>query len=802
MAVGDEARLLAERGRRLLEEHAAAADPRQAALALSGALTAFSTVRALLEQAGPDGPAGALAEARFLVGVTLCERYWQAVGQPGFAEDDGIRAAVLAERAEAVELLTLTMAVIDQEAPEREEAALRLGLLLHARHEHVATLGVADPAARPDDLDRAIDALRIACPVPLPPGPWRAVAGEDADEDAPAGYDAQHPGALAHLGCALADRAERDAAERDRAAAEAVLQGLLDRLYPAAWNRPAPDAEPGPADLADTAELMARERLARLLLEEHTERAVDHLELVAATSAADSPFRLSASLHLVELYWTRGDGDAARPEDAAHRLARLRDLRRLLPPDHPYGGTARWWLGNVLVRLADRDRYAATDEGREAADVLRESLGGMAEDHPVRPASHAVLGSLINALHQHEPGRYRTEEAVHHLTRAVETMEEEDHGVLRREVLNQLADVSIARDVFSTDRDGLERVIGLLDAARARPSGGPRLEGDLHGSMAAVMSKRFALTNAVGDLDEAIHHQRAAFRRAAPDDLNRMVYLANLSVSLYQRYLFGGDHQDLEASRRYTEEVLAFLPDSAHAGMEGLLKSHRQMYERNRLMLEFQEALATHHHERIGGLLAEFQVLVAAMAQDDPLRLMAIGDLGAVMFIHAAQADGEVERLMEAVHLMTDAAERTPAGHLHKAMLTLRAASALTLIAAGPPFSEHRAAAALARLDEFLADADPASLEGTRARLLRAGLLSARYQHAGRPDDVAEALAAAEAVREQLRHGPPTQLLATVNWLIASAHRARLGPGDRRAARESGLATLRQTAAAALLQAG
>ncbi|MFC5664553.1 CHAT domain-containing protein [Kitasatospora misakiensis] len=835
--VGDEVAGLVGRGRWLLDEHDAATDPRRAALALSGALTAFGAARGLLEDAGPDAPAGALAEVRYLLGLTLSVRYWQGVEQPEFAEDEAIRAAVLAERASAVELLTLTAAVLDPAAAERTEVAARLGLLLHARYEDGAT---ADAAARPDDLDRAIEALRLACPLPVPLGPWHALGvgvgtgtgtGTGVGGPAPVApdaYDDQDPGVLATLGCALADRHERDATTADRTAADAVLEGLLDRLRPqprhepgAAPPRPAPDAEPGPADLAEPVELLARERLVRLLLGPAedgggdagtVDRAVAHLEWIAATTEPDEPARLRAGLRLVDQYAARG-GDAVRPEDAAHRLARLRDLRRLLPPDHPAGGLARWLLGSTLGGLARLDRYIATDEARESVEVLREGLAGMAEDDPVRPPSHAVLGTMVNALREHDPEAYQLDEAVHHLTRAVDTMRDEDHGIQRGDVLQQLAHASIARSEFSTDRAELDRVIGLLDDARTRPSGTLWAEAHLDGSLAAVMSKRFALTNSAADLDAAIRHERAAFRRAGPDDVNRVVHLENLSVSLYQRHLLGGDHQDLELSRRYAGEVLTFLTasenssetssptSSEYPGAGRLLGRQRPMLERIRLMLEFQTAQAAQDTAWMGRAVAELEPLVAAVPEDDPLRLLAQGDLGAAMFIHTVYTSSSAERLVEAVGLMTDAADRTPAGHLHKGILTMRAAGALVLLAVQRPFNEHHAAGALRYLDDFLAETDATTLEGSRGMVMRAALLLERYRHARRPADVAEALAAAGAVRAWMRHGTPTRVLAKVSGIIAAAHRERLGPEDRRLGREIGLAGLRELAAATLLQA-
>ncbi|MEU6238766.1 hypothetical protein ABZ885_37940, partial [Kitasatospora sp. NPDC047058] len=815
-------------GRALLDEYDAHSSSARGTLALSRALTAFTTARALLEEACPAAPLQALTEVRFLLGLTLSVRFWQAQDTADYAEDEQIRHAVRAERADAVDLLALSAALLTPGTRERTTAAGRLGLLLHARHEEGHGDGPPDPAARPDDLDRAVEALRTACPAPLPPSPWpvpfEAASGPEpssgpeqhGDAEQPADAEEPEPGLVATLGCALADRHDRDGSPHDLAAAEAVLEGLLAQLRPPAWcepgsppPRPSPDARPGPAELGDPLEHAARERLALLLLgteqrpatADRTERALAHLELLAATSEPDHPVRLRAALRLVDGYQTRGGGRVTEA-DAEHHLARLHDIRRLLPPEHPLGGTARWLLGNALAQRAGLERPVVTAAAREAVVVLREGLAGMAADDPVRASSHGLLGTLVNALHEHEPDEYRTEEAVHHLETALESMDgEESNGIIRSDLLGLLAHASIVQDQYGTDRAAIDRVIGMLDESMARPSATKGFDQHAHGALAAAMSRRFVLTNATADLDAAIRHQHAAFRRATPDDVNRVVYLQNLANSLHQRFQIGGDHQDLEASRRYYDEVLAFLASTDH-GMTGihLALRERPALERSRLLLEFHIALNSRDVAGMGRAVALLEPLVAQLPADDPLRLMARGDLGAAA-VTLSMFTGDVDRRMRAVAMMAEAAEETPAGHVHKPVLTMRAASALCMLAVMPPFSAYQADGALRYLDDFLGTADPDSMEGIRGQMMRATLLLMRHRHARRAADIEAAVAAARDVRSRLQRGTPTEVLAAVSGLLAEAHRERLGPGDRRRSRETGLAGLRETATAALLQA-
>lgn len=829
---GVQADALVARGRALLAEYEDRAGSPAGARALSGALSAFATARGLLEDAGPAAAPAERAQVRFLLGLTLSVRYWQAHGTAEIAEDEEFRRAVLVERAEAVELLALATALLDPDRSERADAALRLGLLLHARHEEGVTGGAPDPAARPDDVDRAIDALLVARPDALSPGAWAALGGAGPDgagqggagaggagDAARLGTDERGRVAAVTLGCALADRYDRDGAAADLAAAAAVLSGLAVDHRPLPPTdpggpppRPGPDDAAGPDGAADSVEQDARERLVTLLLkaaeradgdERHgyTEQAVHHLELLAATTGPDSAVRLRAGLRLVDAYQALGGGKV-RPEDADHYLARLLDLRRLLPPEHRSGGSARFLLAAALAQRAPLDRGVATAESREAVAVLREALAGMAADAPVRAAAHALLGMLANTAREHEPELYTVEEAVHHLRRARELMTSEvEYGISRSDVLSQLAHAEIVQGEFTTDRAALDRVVDLIGESQARPSSTPGAEQQVHGALAAALAKRFTLTNAPEDLDAAIRSQRAAFRAAPPDDANRLVYLQNLATSLHQRFQLGGDHQDVEAALRYYDELLAVVdgPGREMAGIVPVLRE-RPMFERSRLMLEFHIALTARDTATMGRVVERLEPLVLAIPADDPQRLMALGDFGAAAATYSLFT-GDVDRRVRAVGLMVEAAEQTPADHLHKPVLAMRAASALGMLALVPVFSEHRAEAALRYLEEFLATTDPGGLEGTRGHLMRATLLLMRYRHAGRAADAAEAVATAGAVRERLRRGAPTQVLASVSALLADAHRARLGPGDRALSREVGLAGLRETAAATLLQA-
>ncbi|MGW1080683.1 hypothetical protein, partial [Kitasatospora sp. NPDC002522] len=766
-------RMLLDQGRAHLEAHEYDGEPAELDAALR--VLTDATVR-LAAVGGPASPAE-LAEARALLGFARAARHWQVREHPEYPADPAVQAAALAERAEATDLLGPAVALLEPGAADRDTAAAHLGLLLHARHED-ARADRADPAARPDDLDRAISALYTA----LGHRPAHQAEPDHLDPDT-------HVLLVATLGCALADRYDRTPGAAELRAASAQLDYALDLL----------------TDPRGELTLEVRERLAVLLLadpdspEQH-DRAVEQLEHVAADSAPDDPLRLRAALRLADLYRERAADGRARPADTDRQIDRLRDLRRLLPAEDPYGASARWLLANLLTPRAGLEGATIRALVVEAEAALRENLAALPADDPLRPPCHAVLGSLLTVLNQRDPAGYPIEDGVHHLETAVGTMAEVDHGIRRADIANQLAHATLVAGQYGTDQSQVTRTIELLHELRHSPTETAGFSQHVHASLGTAFGQRFTLSNSPQDLDAAIRHQTEAFRATAPDDLNRAVYLQNLATSLHQRYQVGGDKQDLDAALRYYDEVLAHAAAQPAEGTAQLLRAELPAIRRYRLMLGFQLALTAKDTAAMGRAVSELETLTEELAADDPLRELALGDFGAAMLIHA-MSTGRGEPAVRAIGIMVQAADRTPPGTLYKPLLTMRAAGALSMLAVQPTFSEHRAQAALDYLDEFLADADRDSMEGIRAALMRSALLRARYRHAHRRADGAEAIGSATAVRERLRHGAPTEILATVSGLLADLHRERLAPGDRRTGRELGLAGLRETAAAALLQA-
>ncbi|MGI3202536.1 hypothetical protein ACRJ4W_37515 [Streptomyces sp. GLT-R25] len=469
---------LLEHAELLLEHHDEQDRPAEAGGSWRRCRDVLMRARDLLERQGSSADPAALARARFLLGLTLSVGYWQAVG--GNAQAYGIHDVPGTGR-DSTALLALARATLPQDDPAYATACVRLGLLLHAQHE--ATLDTADDADdadeqeaagtgvqhNDDDLDEALIAFEDGVPLL---------------EDDP------HPGLFVAYGCALADRYDRDREPDDLERAAAFLENVLDGLRPSGWQ-PAEDGAGSWADEADELETETRVRLVRLLQESpmaaDTEEAHTHLELLAATLPDEHPSRIFAAGHLIDVYRERGGG-RVRPEDRPAYLTRLRDLHRLLDPQGPYHPQAAAMLG---AALAERDEIrpgaVLTAENEEAAGLLREALEGLAEDDELRPTSHALLGVLLNTLHERFPDRYSNDEALLHLERAVELFPTGDP--MRSDLLNQLAHAAIVRDHGRRgDLAGVDRTIALLNESMRAPSASPGFGSQTHGAYASALS--------------------------------------------------------------------------------------------------------------------------------------------------------------------------------------------------------------------------------------------------------------------------------------------------------------------------
>ncbi|MGX4689410.1 CHAT domain-containing protein [Streptomyces sp. JNUCC 63] len=834
---------LLEQAERLLEDHDEQDRPEEAGASWRRCHQVLLDARDLLEDQGGGADPAALAKARFLLGLTLSVGYWQAVA--GHADAYGIEDPHGLRRAAAGQL-ALARATLRQDDPSYTTACVRLGLLLHSRHEDATAAAGQDdeprtpdptpaPEARgagPEDAtttdgrDRNSDAPPQAAvhtrehenphTTTTPESPWTPPpAVPDAREDdldealaafgdgVPGLADDAHPGLFVAYGCALADRYERDRDAGDLRQAAAVLEWVLEGLRPAGWQ-PAEEGAGSWADEADEVETEARVRLVRLLLESpeaiHAEEAHAHLELLAATLPEDHYARVFAAAHLVDVYRERGGGRITAGDRAAY-LARLRDLHRLLDSEDVHRAHAAAMLG---AALAERVGTAGPDpmpENTEAVCLLREALDRLADDDGLRLPSHAVLGCLLNVLRERRPAEYDNAEALHHLERAVELCPENDPT--RADLLNQLAHAAIVRD----DRGGghladVDRTIALLNESMRVPSDTPGFASQTHGAYAAALSQRHALSHSADDLDAAIRHLTAAFRQTAVDDVNRVVYLQNLAVNLYRRYQAGGDLQDLETATRYMREVGAVL-DGGGVGVRVDL----QYFEHDRLHLEhgltqlqFMHAMASGSRAGLTAAVESLGRLRETVAEDDPARLPLDADYGLMLLLRSFQGGGSVRDRMEGLMLMSETTEALPADHPDRLRLLLRTAGAL-LMTSFTPYNRRGVESAETMLRKVLDGADPDSQESLRASALYAVLCHTRFRHARVPGDADRAVEVARAARERLADRPPSPVGTLLTNVLADALRVRAAPGDAEAGRRTGIAGLREAATVVLLQA-
>ncbi|MEU7516108.1 CHAT domain-containing protein [Streptomyces sp. NPDC042898] len=872
---------LIDTAQKLLEHHDEQEQPEEAARSLWRCRDVLLRARGALERQGARADPYQLAFARYLYGLTLSVGYWQAA--TGQAEAYGVDDPH-ALRREATPLLALSRALLPEDDPVHAHASIRLALLLHDRHEspdegaeespEATPAGEAggEPDAGPDDLDEALAAFEEGLRL--------------IDEE-------PHPGFLVTYGCALADRYDRDGDSADLLTAAALLEELLHAMRPrgeADWADgadsvhrvdPVDRAESGSqadsldgagsadpaesADEADQLEIETRVRLIRLLQASDApgdaERAAHHLELLAATAPDDHPSRIFAAGHLIDVYQERGGG-RVRPEDRPARLARLRDLHRLIDPEDPDHARATALLGSALAERVEPTARpepaegAAPDGGdsgtgeadtgptenhHEAVERLRAALEGLSAEDPLRASGHAALGTLLNTLHDYEPVRYEVAEAAFHLERAVEL--HPDDGPLRSELINHLAHANLADDRSVRRLENIDRTIELLNESMSTPSDTPSFRSQAHGAYAAALSQRHALSHSSDDLDASIRHLTAAFRQTSPSDVNRVVYLQNLGAGLYQRYLAGGDLQDLHAAHRYLSEVAGAVTGGGTTVFTDrrLMGRDRTILEHGLAQLQFMLACVASDTPGMAAAVAAMRRVRDSFAPDDPQRLTIDVDFGLALFVQAF-FNGDPKDRLDGLVIMLESVEVLPEDHHDRPRLLLRTAGAL-MVSSFTPYNAGGVASADRLLRETLAAVSPDSPEGMRATVLLAALLFNRFRYTGVPAHVDEAVEIAVAGLERMRQRAPSPVSTFLGYVLADALRARASaghdtrdgrdgvtraapasasasasasvpapapddapapapvPDDARAAREAGIAALREAASVVLLQA-
>ncbi|MFJ1614393.1 CHAT domain-containing protein [Streptomyces sp. NPDC088251] len=811
----------------LLEHHDEQERPEDAARSWNRCRAVLLRARDALERQGAVADPYALARARFLLGLTLSVGYWQAA--TGQAEPYGIDAPYALRQA-AAPLLALSRATLPDDDPMYATACVRHGLLLHDRHENPdpddapapsasATPAPAPAPGAPATPDPAPDSTPDPDGTPSPdtlaapdPGSTPLPKTHDDLDEALAAFQEglrllggeAHPGLLVTYACALGDRYVRDRDADDLRDSAGALEELLAEIRPPGWA-PAADGTGSWADEADQLELETRVQLVRLLQESpeaaDAERAVHHLELLAATAPDEHPARVFASGHLVDVYRERGGGRAL-PEDRPAYLARLRDLHRLIDHDDPDHARVAAILGAALAERtgpADPAGPVPSPQQAEAIGLLREALAGLSDEDDRRPPSHALLGSLLNALHDREPERYDVREAAFHLERAVELHPADDP--LRSDLLNQLAHAGLADDGPGADLEGIDRTIALLNESMLKPSDSPGFGSEVHGTYASALSRRHALSHSSDDLDASIRHLTAAFRQTPADNVNRIVYLQNLSLALYQRYLAGGDLQDLQTAHRYLHEVNTALDNGASVASADLrvVERDRPALEQGLAQLQFMVALTFRNKEGMAAAVAAMRRLRDSLAPDDPLRLPVEADYGLLLLIHSYNGGTPQDRV-DGLLLMIETVEALPEEHQERPRLLLRTAGAL-LMTSYVPYNPSGIEGAERMLREALALVSPDSQEGLRSNAMYATLLLVRFRHAGVPADADLAVDVARAARERIRDRAPSPVSTLLGNVLADALRARSAPGDGAAARRAGIAALREAATVVLLQA-
>ena len=529
------------------------------------------------------------------------------------AEPDGVRARLLAFR--------------DTGDPAELDAAVRevqtlvdhpgFGALDPSAQAYVWTLGAVaatqrarGPAAKPGDLDRAID--------------WNTAAAWSWPAE-----DVNRSRALSNLATALADRFDErgDPVDLDRAigAYEAALpelrrfgervdvaeHGLGVCLYERSRTSDDPIAELDRAvtlvrSAVENRDASAPERagygnslglaLRRLALAlgradglRAAERAYRDALGQAGPSGSDTAVAIRSNLAVLLLDIADASADAAAVREA---VATYRDL--LAQPHAGHHDQIVTNLGTALVTAYrfTRDRTVLD----EAMRTLRATAERLSEPDR-RLVALAALAAALHEMFEHTGRLTFLDEAV----AAQEALLDAGQGRTAARLLNLGISV-LARFRRRRSRQDLERAVALF--AEAAAAGGSTVEtASAHNSHANALSLLYDLTADRQVIDEAVARREDAIAAAAPGSLDAAAYQANLGVDLLKRFERDGDDADLERAVAEQRAAVALIP-AASADQPRLLAALADSLARR--------AIATESAETVAQVRAAYRTATAA----------------------------------------------------------------------------------------------------------------------------------------------------------------------------------------------
>jgi CHAT domain len=683
-------------------------------------------------------------------------------------------------------------------------------------------------AERRSDREEAIAAIES--------GGWPPASADGADEAGPDPaevfidfrlgqlyldrYFDESPGASGapnDLDAAISALSSASAAEPDREIVDVLVLALSER-YDASdgdatrdelirWGRLLLEL-PGEADGADDQSGGAddqsglRVQLAQALLGRAEDEplgrladldaAIEYLEAdVGARPIGDRDRAILAGL-LAQTYLERQDGSDANHAAIDRMTGCAREAWHHLPPDAD-GKTDRLDAGLCLaVGIFERLRRPGEPFDHGDADLAVSVLRQIEPFTRADPGQHATV---VTILAQFLVGRAQAlgsasalREARPWVLKAIEEVEADDPA--SAELAHNAAAVIAGLATLGLSTDDVDQAIEVLTAAVARSSGRP--DPGLLEALGGLLVRR-SMYAQDSRLDSGIQHLSESWSLLPAGDPNRIRVAANLGAALIARFNQRGDTQDLDAAELYLDAARA-LADSRPGYLETEMPDARVIMAATRGQLKGLRAISGLDRGAGAESVAIIREALGMMPADHPLRAHVRSDLGLIL---VQQATNTAE-LMHAASELKAAAEELPPGSFMRPAALLRAGGALAVVGQATRDLSilDMAVASLSTAQDEL---DPRSREHVRFTVSLGLAYRARYLISQSPADLVAAVSWLEEGRLEFAGRPGHPQFGLTLTELARCYRARQ---DRAAAREAGLAALREHGREVLLQTG
>jgi tetratricopeptide (TPR) repeat protein len=407
-----------------------------------------------------------------------------------------------------------------------------------------------------------------------------------------------------------------------------------------------------------------------------------------------------------------------------------------IAPDHPHHALVEGLLGTALC-----DRFNLTRNSSDlgaAIGLLRSAVRSL-PDGGAKPGVHATLGLALVA---------RSEAAWDgpaDLDAAIRVMEEAlgdipaDHPA-HAQVADQLERARERSRQYADDLRGIDAKIDHWRSAEQTPAGDDPRDPEkpkVLNDLGLSLFHRFQVSGDAAVLDEAVEKIRAAVRATPADAPRRAGRLVNLAVLLQARYELTGAMTDLDAAVDAAQDAVEATPEQ-----DAALARHLSLLTGIR-NLRYSH---TQDPDDLDRLVDAADAAARAAALDDP-------DLPRYRSNLAAALGIRHERTGEAADLNAAIAAARAAGDGHvPALLNLAESLMSRYDGAGDPDDLSEALRVTEKAVESAAVGD-----ADRARVLvgRSNVLRRLFQHTGNPDDLDDCLRAAREAVATTHPGEP-----------------------------------------------